>query len=336
MTQTHVVLRPFRQRPIDSDIEEGDNGDSQQPRRKMHIEQIYDYLQDAVATGVSMSSLAEIRKRENHGGVKSGSVNFWQRKCLQMSFDQTKPIFEGSNAIHLVTDESTHGGYHVMVTCFFNPIQGIGCMGTCQEMWPAKIVTPGEFQVTSEIARALARREAERVSAYKVIQAISYQLDLITSGRLTMESFKMSQSESILVTPLKPGDTRWVSGQEIFVQYAGTAVAATFRCAIDCHRPMLISLMDQSATNMAAASYLQSKGFNCSMQWDKIHRLVRDIKLSQEASDEKCLVKSHLASMYLFGINYRPFGSGGFFREKQAIVASFFETESVVLWHKLS
>ena len=146
----------------------------------------------------------------------------------------------------------------------------------------------------------------------------------------------MSQSESILVTPLKPGDTRWVSGQEIFVQYAGTAVAATFRCAIDCHRPMLISLMDQSATNMAAASYLQSKGFNCSMQWDKIHRLVRDIKLSQEASDEKCLVKSHLASMYLFGINYRPFGSGGFFREKQAIVASFFETESVVLWHKLS
>ena len=111
--------------------------------------------------------------------------------------------------------------------------------------------------MTSETARALARREAECVSAYKVSQAISYKLDLITSGRITMESFKMSQSESILVTPLKPGDSRWLSGQEIFAQYAGTANAATFRCTIDCNRPMLISLMDQSATNMAAASYLQ-------------------------------------------------------------------------------
>lgn len=300
---------------------------------RVHVSQIWEFVEQSINDGVSMAKLAQIKRKESHAGAKSGSVNYWQRKALSMYHENTTfASFAASNTFHLVSDGSVHGGHETQVTVFFNQKERWACVGTSQRLWPAKIAAPGEFDVDTEIQRILARREAERLNAYKLLQALSKQLSLITRGRTTLASMEPPADLRLLLEPLKPGDSRQVIDNGVY------QIHKVDRTDIDIvnvlmeseNVSMLCTLMDQSATNMAGMAYLSSRLSLTHGSWDKIHRLVRDLKLSQEHSKNKTLVKAQLASSYLWSMNYRPFGTGHWYQEKRAIVESFVQTESVV------
>ena len=61
--------------------------------------------------------------------------------------------------------------------------------------------------------------------------------------------------------------------------------------------------------------------------FDKVHRLLRDLKnpMSKAKLDHSVMVTS-----YIFSVNFKPFGSGQFFTEKQHITESFFEANTSV------
>ena len=60
---------------------------------------------------------------------------------------------------------------------------------------------------------------------------------------------------------------------------------------------------------------------------DKIHRVVRDLKLSTQCDPR--FNDAMMASTYAWSVNYKPMGSGAFGDEKHGLLTSFFESEMV-------
>ena len=56
----------------------------------MSIHQIWTFFQEAKAAGISGEKLAEVRKVDDQGGVKTGAVSYWQRKLLGMYSENAK------------------------------------------------------------------------------------------------------------------------------------------------------------------------------------------------------------------------------------------------------
>lgn len=283
--------------------------------------------------GISLAKLAKVKKKDTHGGVKQGSVQYWSQKLLSMYFQNTTfAAFTATNTIHLVTDGSTHGGHETQVTIFFNMPENWACMGTCQTIPPCKVVACHEIDAEDQIKRLLARREAERIGSYRLGHALSKQLALITGDRMNLMTFKPSGNLQLALKPFKKGDARWFSPGMCHVRFNQQDEVIDCELKVNDPRespPLLVALMDQGPVNMALCAFLASEGFLIHPTWDKIHRLVRDFKLAQEGSKSKCLVKALLGSTYLFSVNYKPFGAGAWYEEKKDLVESFVASESV-------
>lgn len=91
-------------------------------------------------------------------------------------------------------------------------------------------------------------------------------------------------------------------------------------------------MQDQGPCGMAAASFLKSERMNVMMvhmSWDKIHRLINDMKHAGEHTSSSELLQSQAASTYVFSVNYKPFSSGSFFEEKKAAMEGFFGSVSL-------
>ena len=64
-------------------------------------------------------------------------------------------------------------------------------------------------------------------------------------------------------------------------------------------------------------------------KFDKIHRVIRDMKLAESDCCGKVFAKAKLWSAYLYGLNNRPFGSGSNHTLKQRLLDLFQVSESV-------
>jgi hypothetical protein len=69
-------------------------------------------------------------------------------------------------------------------------------------------------------------------------------------------------------------------------------------------------------------------GLNIFVVWDKIHRLIRDIKLASEHTAGSDLYRALLHTSFVFSLNQRPFGSGEWFEKKKEILAHFIDTHT--------
>lgn len=99
---------------------------------------------------------------------------------------------------------------------------------------------------------------------------------------------------------------------------------------------IMVLQMDQGPVGMGCASFLhfhQTNLIHC--QWDGYHRLVRDMKLDVVGIGPKAyrkkLLQSQLCSAFLWSVNYKPYGSGGFFAAKKELLDYFISSRSEVL-----
>lgn len=88
--------------------------------------------------------------------------------CIGMS----KLSFSGASRISVVTDASAHSCRDYLVACFFETRLGMGAHGTSQYIRTSKMLFPGEQNLTEEAERLAARREIDRLSALKFLQAL--------------------------------------------------------------------------------------------------------------------------------------------------------------------
>ena len=65
--------------------------------------------------------------------------------------------------------------------------------------------------------------------------------------------------------------------------------------------PSLTVMQDQGSVGAAGFAFLLDQGFMIHTEFDKFHRLQRDMRLSQERSAQACLMQAQAASQYWFG-----------------------------------
>ena len=96
---------------------------------------------------------------------------------------------------------------------------------------------------------------------------------------------------------------------------------------------VLTLLMDQGPIGLGMSSFLHFYGVQLvHVAFDPYHRLIRDLKLDVLGVGpkelRKKLLQAQLCSSYLWTLNYRPYGSGGFAAAKKELLEEFLLAES--------
>lgn len=305
-------------------------------RSKMSLHQIWTFIEDSKRTGVSLDKLASVREREDHAGVNKNSVPFWARKVLSMYRRQSRLAFLGINKICVCTDASSHSNHDFAVSVAYHSsissTSEVAAYCTAQHVNTAKILFPGQLELTEEVERLAARRQIARLSAMKFLQALSAQIESLSDGRLSLPSFWPDDELALQLQPLRPGDRRYFNGSQFEVAFANRddPVKVQITDSSLAQIPVLKILMDQGKVGVAASAFCQSLGLVIKWDFDKIHRLIRDCK-SMSYRLEQCV----LQCTFMWSVNYRPFSSGLHFDEKRNVLAAFFESNTSAPWQSV-
>ena len=242
----------------------------------------------------------------------------WQRKLLALYFNLSKKSFEDAFHMTIITDASTHGTNNLQVSIAYNTKEDLAAYCTSQVLSSSKKVAPNEFDLEMDIERMVAREESKRLKAYKYMQALSHQTELLT--KRTLPSYVPDEEWVSLVKPLQSPCHRMASRDFIDInneRLNPLEIAVT--------HPVLGLLMDQGTDGMAARSFMKANHMMVSCDWDYYHRLANDLKL---AGEKNHMIQSQLACQYVWGVNYKPFSTGQFFSEKQEALQYFFNMHS--------
>lgn len=295
----------------------------------MSTHQIWNFVKEAQRKGVSMDKLAKIRSEDRQGGCRVGTVCYWQRKLLALGKTQSQLAMMGSQHLSLVTDGSTHSSRNFLVTLFYSRRNGVAAFGTSQAIGGSKTLYPHEMNLTMESERLAARREVERLSALKFTQALQAQVKHISQNRMSLESLMVDETLLPFLKPHAKRFTEMVNLQTKHYVELDNGDQLELALPDPAHLPILNILMDQSKIGLAAAAFLSSRSALMHYRYDKIHRLIRDMK---GASSIGIVQEMMMATSWQFGVSYKPFGSGAFFDEKQGALQAFLMSNSTVTW----
>ena len=301
-----------------------------QRARKMSVHEIWNFIEQAREVGVSLEKLAEIRQREQHGGIQAKTTNHWCTKMLSLYRQRSQLSFYMVNKLCMVTDAATHNCMDFLVSAFYTCGQGTeaSAYATAQFVNKAKHLYPNQMDLTAEAEVLAARRQVDRLAALKFLQAVHAQVKHISGGRLDLTSFEPRGDLALFLRPLREGDRRYFDGKNhvLHVLEHPEPIVVAIDDGVVASAPILKVIMDQGKTGTAAAAFLAARSALIKFDYDKVHRLVRDLKNGMSWEQKQML----LSTTYWFGINYKPFGAGGFFDEKRSALTLFLESNGPV------
>lgn len=300
--------------------------DDSQPRSRkkytqLNLDSIWALFEEARVKDLSLHNLAKVRGSDTTGGMSTASVQHWHAKYLQIYKSRATLGFKHFWHLNLVTDSSCHGTKDTLISTFYSYESKNSAFAICQSMKTSKHLFPGELELESQVETLAARRELERLKSYRFLQALSHQLHQLTGGNLDLTH--LIPTSDLCLEPLKPGDSREFAGDG-YLFFRADQVDPIQQTLTD-RVPVVSCLMDQGSTGCAATAWLQSQHSLFHASWDKIHRVVRDLKL---AASHTGLSQVILMSSFVFTVNYKPFGSGAWFDEKQNALEAFLQSES--------
>ena len=91
--------------------------------------------------------------------------------------------------------------------------------------------------------------------------------------------------------------------------------------------PTLVLGLDQGSIGLAGMAYAMRENM-VHVKCDKIHRVIRDFKNCLSRCLKGLFLKAQLHSSYIFALNYKPFGSGGFHQHKVDMMEKFVSSTS--------
>ena len=190
-------------------------------------------------------------------------------------------------------------------------------------------MTPLDADMDDAMQRWAAKHKLERVASYRQLQGYSNQLRAMTmycGPPLTIHSFKLPAGFN--VRPVGSNEERaTVRGEHQDVSYIVNKTSRALTPILPVAKVIvrLLTLgLDQGSVGLGGSSFAQfHMRYMIFAKFDKIHRLVRDIKFAENGCCKKIFTKAKLWSAYLFSLNKRPFGSGANTTMKQRLMWIF-------------
>ena len=95
---------------------------------------------------------------------------------------------------------------------FYSRHNNIGAYAPTQALRSSKFVHPGEIACDSEVEKLLAEGSRTRLSGYRLLQAISHQVQLMSDFKLSLTNFLVSDDMEFALQPVASDVTRVVTG----------------------------------------------------------------------------------------------------------------------------
>ena len=197
---------------------------------------------------------------------------------------------------------------------------------------PFQILPPGKNLTPSDVVEPsdqwlhyASRHKLTRVSAFKQLESLGNQMRVMakwTQPGLTLQSFTLPPSFNVRPTGAREGrntkiietdiEGRRTTRQVSYIVDLRTAVETAVLPPEAINVRLLTLQLDQGAIGGAGCAYCMFHRHMMMMcVFDKIHRLIRDVKGASNDCCKKIFVKTKMWSAYLFSLNKRPFGGGG-------------------------
>jgi hypothetical protein len=301
---------------------------------RVSVDAIWNLLEQAKATGISLAGATALKHDDTALGCTPSQCDHWINKFQQMYMQRVSMGFLNVSHFNIVADGSTHSCKDTLVSLAYTWEHDLAACLPIQVIQPGSHVTLEDQEMPMEIALLAAKRKLERVSAFRQIQALSHQIKLLTDGRLNIDSFKLDSA--VHLQPVAPGEVRVVKpGEEGMTTDTAVIVTADQTCEQVlpndfANSLLLVVSLDQGSIGAAGMSFaIHQQALMVVARFDKFHRIIRDIKLSLKHCCGGVFLKTQLFSSYLYGLNYKPFNSGGFSQVKARLLQVFLATEDV-------
>ena len=210
----------------------------------------------------------------------------------------------------------------------------MGGYATWQHLLPGKaLCTPFDSDIPEDMEEYVAARKLERVAAYRQLQGISKRIHLLTKNKLSIASYTLPDGCHVrAVAADEQRDVVSEHGRDhvFFVNTVTQARTRILPIGVHVFR-LLVLMLDQGSIGCAGVAFATFQlGKLIHAKFDKIHRLVRDLKLSeQHAWPHQLFTKTKLWSAYLYALNNRPFSSGANATLKGMFLNRFRISESI-------
>ena len=268
-----------------------------------------------------------------YSGLHQANAGRWEKQITLMYMELQKVEFKGVRQVQIVADPSMHGGEESNVGVVNSYERNVAAVAPLTVLNAAKWFDPDKFDMTSAVADLNNVMKTERRAAYKEMQSIIYMATAYTGG--DAEQFR--KPAGVTIRPVRPGEARVVetSPDGLRSAYIVDVNARTRIREIPTDGPAddewshLLVRLDKGSIGKAGANFLMLglKGDEQQLVlvvYDKLHACIRDIKNTSEDSVYSDMLST---SNHCMTLNYKPWQSGAWEKEKRHILDSFLTLE---------
>jgi len=244
--------------------------------------------------------------------------------------EEWSPANPGVLHFDLVSDPGHHSYKECLVSVLWCWEVQLGMHTPFQVLTPGRILTPLDAEMDDELMRHAARHKLERVASWRQIQGYSNQLKSLTllfsRPVKTIQYFELPDTFNL--EPVAPGEARATQSdaQEDVCYKVNIATRQRTRILPPgrIRVPLLTIGLDQGSIGSAGGAFMMFwLHLMVLLRFDKIHRLIRDLKKAENGCCGKIFTKAKLWSAYLYSLNKRPFGSGANATQKERWMETF-------------
>ena len=180
------------------------------------MDAIWELIEESQNTGVSLPTLARTKQKEKQGGCSEHTVRHWMNKLHAMYSHRASLSFRDVRFFNLITDSSTFSTRDTCVSIMYSTERDLGCYLAAQAV-KGNLVTPNEMILDETVERMVALRKANRIASYRLLQAFSHQLSVLSDHKVSIRSFLVDDLEggeqhplAVALRPLTPDQLRIV------------------------------------------------------------------------------------------------------------------------------
>ena len=294
---------------------------------------VWAILQKAAGTGASVATTTAILAEEDWAGT-TDRASCWMAKSHLIYYNRRISAFRNSNHFSLVCDPGRQSTQDMLLSTVWSWESQSAAYGDLQSLPEQSIVLPSESHLPPFVMEMKRKEKQVRVSAFRELQAISHVISELTEGHIA-GIWEFMPPAKFQWKPVGPNETRVVlpQGSQNMAVIRKEEAHATVRVVpssfASAQRVKLLVLgLDQGSTGTAGVIFSGDHlGAMLLPKFDKYHRCIRDLKLSLTHCCRGLFMKTQLYTSFLWGLHYKPSGTGSFGTQKKHVLNVFLATE---------
>ena len=298
---------------------------------KMSKEAIWSAIEQARISATSLCQVLKIKANDEIAGSSSTNGDGWVNKLNNM-YRKRSQVIAGATPCHynVVADPARHSKRDWMVAAIYTWETDSMVFADVQKLVPLAAFLDSEVEYADAHTEQLVLEgRAERIASFRQLQAVSNLIRSITNDRLlTLSAFNVpagmmvravNENESYVVEATASGGNRAVHLDET----ANTCEPALPEGFVGDVNTLILNY-DEGSIGTSGIAFAEDYMNNCvHVKLDKLHRCVRDVKMSLQHASGGIFMKCQIYTTYIFGLNLRPFGSGSFGDQKKRLIKIF-------------